>query len=240
MPAVLHIDRDNRVLVIEDVGREGDFTPIYAGETLPAAALAALLDWLRDLSRVAIPADARATLVNRAMRALNFEHIFRFPLAPGNGLELNAITSGLDAAARELAGDRVYCEAVAALGERYLADGPTLVHGDYFPGSWLKKAGGVRIIDPEFCFPGDPEFDGGVLTAHLMIARCDPAALEMVTAAAAARHLDLALVAGFAGVEIMRRLIGVAQLPLTYGIETKTALLRLSRRLVVEPQRGLA
>jgi len=39
----------------------------------------------------------------------------------------------------------------------------------------------------------------------------------------------------FAGVEIMRRLIGVAQLPLECGIERKGALLRLSRDLVLGP-----
>jgi hypothetical protein len=38
----------------------------------------------------------------------------------------------------------------------------------------------------------------------------------------------------------MRRLIGVAQLPLSYDIDRKRSLLRLSRRLVVEPHRGLA
>ena len=57
-------------------------------------------------------------------------------------------------------------------------------------------------------------------------------------AAAIERHLDAALVAGYAGVEIMRRLIGVAQLPLSYDIDRKRSLLRLSRRLVVEPDRG--
>ena len=63
---------------------------------------------------------------------------------------------------------------------------------------------------------------------------------EMVTAHAHARRLDLSRVAAYAGVEIMRRLIGVAQLPLSCGIDQKRTLLRHSRRLVVEPQQGLA
>jgi hypothetical protein len=36
----------------------------------------------------------------------------------------------------------------------------------------------------------------------------------------------------------MRRLIGVAQLQLSFGIDRKRSLLRLSRQLVVEPHRG--
>jgi 5-methylthioribose kinase len=240
MPAVLQVDTVNHVLVLEDVGAGGDFTSIYADAAMPVATLAELLEWLDCLARVSVPADSRATFANRAMRALNHEHMFSFPLVDPNGLDLNGITPGLGDAARALAGDRVYCEAVAGLGRRYLADGGTLVHGDYFPGSWLKAADGVRIIDPEFGFLGDPELDCGVLAAHLAIAQCSPAALEMVRTAADARHLDVALVAAYAGVEIMRRLIGVAQLPVTFGIERKRALLERSRRLVVEPHKGLA
>lgn len=240
MPAILRFDPDNHVLVLEDVGREGDFTSIYGDEDLPASILTALLDWLEQLAWVRVPAAMQATLANRAMRALNHEHMFRFPLDASNGLDLDAITPGLGVAARELAGDRAYCDAIAALGQRYLADGPVLAHGDYFPGSWLKDAGDVRIIDPEFCFPGDAEFDCGIMAAHLAVAQCRTASLEMVAAAAGRRGLDLALIAGYAGVEIMRRLIGVAQLPLSHGFVIKRALLQLSHRLVLEPEQGLA
>jgi 5-methylthioribose kinase len=173
------------------------------------------------------------------MRALNHEHIFDFPLREQNGLDLDGITPGLRTAADELARDRRYCDAVAALGRRYLADGASLVHGDYFPGSWLKAHDGVRIIDPEFCFLGDPEYDCGVFAAHLMLAGCQAHALEAISAAATARQLDRARLAGYAGVEIMRRLIGVAQLPLSAGIDRKRALLDRSRRLVTEPDRGI-
>jgi 5-methylthioribose kinase len=239
MPALLHLDRENHVLVLEDVGGAGDFTPVYADGVMPAATVSALLEWLEHLAVVTVPAGRRSIFANRAMRALNHEHVFRFPLLEANGLDLDSITPGLRAAARELARDRVYCDAVTALGNRYLADGEALVHGDYFPGSWLKAPDGVRIIDPEFCFLGDPEFDCGILAAHLTIAPCQPAALEIVASSAKARGLDLALVASYAGVEIMRRLIGVAQLPLTCGIDRKRTLLERSRRLVVEPDKGL-
>ena len=174
------------------------------------------------------------------MRALNHEHMFSFPLREGNGLDLDALTPGLADAARTLAADHAYVGAVAKIGQRYLADGATLVHGDYFPGSWLRAAWGVRIIDPEFCFLGEPELDCGVLAAHLTLARCAPARLERVTASAVTRGIDVALVGAYAGVEIMRRLIGVAQLPLPHGIELKRTLLQHSRRLILEPDQGLA
>jgi 5-methylthioribose kinase len=74
----------------------------------------------------------------------------------------------------------------------------------------------------------------------MMIASCDAAAITDVKSAIDAGRLDAALVARYAGVEIMRRLIGVAQLPIAFGIDRKRALLNLSRRLVVEPDRGFA
>jgi 5-methylthioribose kinase len=240
MPHVLLVDKDNHVLVLEDVGSGGDFTSIYADGVVPAAVVDALLDWLTRLAAVAIPGERRETFANRAMRALNHEHMFSFPLRDGNGLDLDAVTPGLADAARALASDHVYVEAVATIGRRYLADGLTLVHGDYFPGSWLKADDGVRIIDPEFCFLGEPEVDCGILAAHLILAPCAPAVLEMVAASAAKRGLDLALVEAYAGVEIMRRLIGVAQLPLPYGIDRKRILLQRSRRLILQPGKGLA
>ena len=49
-------------------------------------------------------------------------------------------------------------------------EGPSLIHGDLFPGSLLQTGSGeLRIIDPEFCFCGDPEFDIGVFYAHLLL-----------------------------------------------------------------------
>jgi 5-methylthioribose kinase len=240
MPAVLHVDADNHVLVLEDVGGAGDFTSIYGGAAMPSEALAILFGWLERLAAMTVPVNRRDIFANRAMRALNHEHMFRFPLAADNGLDLDGITPGLAVAARELAGDRPYADAVAALGRRYLADGPTLVHGDYFPGSWLKGADGVCVIDPEFCFLGDAEFDCGVLAAHLLLAESSAGPLGLVTASIRARGLDMPLVSGYAGVEIMRRLIGVAQLPLICGLDRKRSLLDQSRRLVLEPGLDLA
>jgi 5-methylthioribose kinase len=239
MPALLHVDEANHLIALEDIGAGGDCTSIYSGRRLPAATLSSLLDWLAALAAVRVTTDDLAAFDNRSMRALNHEHIFALPIRPANGLDLDAITPGLGVAAQELGADASYCEAVAAIGRRYLQDGPSLVHGDFFPGSWLQQNSAIFVIDPEFCFMGDAEFDYGVLTAHLIMADAPASYLHAVAGAVAARRLAAALVAGYAGVEIMRRLIGVAQLPLTADLSRKRAWLARSRRLVVEPNRGL-
>ena len=240
LPEILDLDPHNHVLALSDVGSLGDFTTIYADGGIPAATLDELLDWLKALGGVTIPDDRKDAFANRAMRALNHEHIFRLPLARDNGLDLDRITDGLARAAEELKADLACAARVQALGSRYLEDGPSLVHGDYFPGSWMKATDGVSIIDPEFCFLGVREFDYGVMLAHLALARtrADPA--QRVIAATQRERLDTALVLNFAGVEIMRRLIGVAQLPLSHDLNTKRRLLDISRSFVHTPQAELS
>lgn len=240
MPELFALDRPNHVLVLEDLGPSGDFTSMYARGRISEAELVELLDWLKALAGVSAPEPSHAGFANRAMRNLNHEHIFCFPLAEQNGMDLDRLTDGLGLAALELKRDSVYCRHVSDLGKRYLADQGSFVHGDYFPGSWVHGPRGIRIIDPEFCFLGAREFDYGVMLAHLALARASVETAEQVMGATVREDLDQRLMLGFAGAEIMRRLIGVAQLPLPYGIDVKRRLLDVSRSLVLTPEQGLS
>ena len=142
--------------------------------------------------------------------------------------------SGLAAAAERLRQDEAYRSLVRETGERYLSDGPALVHGDYFPGSWLRTVAGIRVIDPEFCFYGDPEFDVGCAVAHLALAaqpRADAGALVAAYGTGATLRMELA--ARYAAVEVMRRLIGVAQLPLSSEHVNRCGLLERSRKALL-------
>jgi 5-methylthioribose kinase len=121
---------------------------------------------------------------------------------------------------------------VTSLGTLYLANGGALVHGDFFPGSWLASPRGPIVIDPEFCFTGAPEFDCGVMIAHMILADQPSDRIDWIAGAMPARY-DRNLVDRFAGVEIMRRLIGVAQLPLETTLARKQACLDLARALVL-------
>jgi 5-methylthioribose kinase len=234
MPALLGADPDSGILLLEDLGEAQDFTSLYRGKRLPVKELSALVSYLVELHRPFPRLDR--IFENRDMRALNHEHIFRLPLAPDNGLDLDAFTPGLGEAARSLKEDGDYVSRVTALGREYLEDGPVLAHGDYFPGSWLHTSRGVRVIDPEFCFLGSPEFDVGVMLAHLHLSGAPEEAGDDLLRLyrESAGGLD-SRARRYAGVEIMRRLIGVAQLPLNLGIEEKRSLLEKSRALVLSP-----
>ena len=240
MPEFLGLDGVSHIIALEDLGEAQDFTTLYRGAELTEAQLEELADYLSRLHSMPDAAERKNDFANRAMRTLNHYHIIDFPLQVENGFDLDAITPGLNVVARSLKLDEDYVSIVKNLGELYLRDGEALLHGDYFPGSWLKTARGVRVIDPEFCFYGPPEFDLGVMIAHLNLAgqRYD---LEhrLLTTYRASRPLNNKLVRQFAGVEIMRRLIGVAQLPISLDLDAKLELLLLARELVRNPQGGV-
>ena len=114
------------------------------------------------------------------------------------------------------------------MGDRYRSAGGPLVHGDYFPGSWLRTDVGIRIIDPEFCFQGDREIDVGCAVAHLVLARQPPAVAQRFLDGYGSCACDPGAIARYAAMEIVRRLIGVAQLPIapTERLASRGALAR--------------
>ncbi len=236
MPRLLDFDERNRVVLLEDLGETADFTGAYRDGGSDLAPLRPLCSWLSALHGAQFDEAVRRGLENRSMRELNHEHIFCLPLQADNGLDLDAITPGLAQRARPLVENDELAEVVAELGQRYLANGNCLLHGDFYPGSWVQSADGVWIIDPEFCFFGPGEFDVGVFVGHLLLAgRPWQYALSVFEHYKATALFSREVALRFAGVEIMRRLIGVAQLPLDADLAGKERLLTLAQRLILAP-----
>jgi len=235
MPRVLGFDAEGRVLVLEDLGTASDYTGVYRDGGFSVSEVGLLAAYLRALHE---PLEEAGGLSNREMRELNHAHIFVIPLDRGSGVPLDQVTPGLSQVAAVLQGDRGYCREVERLGrEVYLGDGPALVHGDFFPGSLLRTPAGPRVIDPEFGYLGRPEYDAGVFLGHLWLSGHEVPALRAWHGAfTGTRGFEAALMLQLAGVEIMRRLIGYAQLPLVYGLDRKRELLELSRDLVLDPR----
>lgn len=228
MPQLLAVDEGAHAACLEDLGEASDYVGLYAGERLPADDLATLLDWLSRLHALPVSAEQWPRLRNRAMRALNHAHIFSIPFDDG-APDADAFCAGLGAPAARLRADPAVRARIQELGAGYLADGEQLLHGDCYPGSWLRSAAGLRIIDPEFGFLGPAEFDLGVLTAHLWFAGQEDTDLS---AYRAPRGFDARLMRGFAGAEILRRLLGVAQLPLDADLQQRERWLEVGRELL--------
>ncbi|GAA4420820.1 hypothetical protein GCM10023187_56290 [Nibrella viscosa] len=240
MPALLGMDEEHNILLLEDLGAASDYTFLYQpGQVLSAPEAGALVVFLSALHSQFLTDRPDPAFTNRAMRELNHEHIFRYPFLEENGFDLDTIQPGLQALSVPFKQNTRLREAARELGAIYLgnrsASAPlTLLHGDYYPGSWLRTKDGLKIIDPEFCFYGPAEFDLGVMLAHLKMSR-QPDDLHKAILAQYQRSdgFDETLLNRFTGVEILRRILGLAQLPLSLSLEQKQDLLTDAQQLLL-------
>lgn len=236
MPKILFSDEQNFILGLEDLGVGEDMGLLYKnGETLSAGDLEKLCEYLSDLHKnyALSVANKDELMANRILRRLNHEHIFIYPLLADNGFDLEKVQEGLAALAKPYKENVALKEKAVILGKNYLSDGRFLLHGDFYPGSWMQTESGIKVIDPEFCFYGHAEFDIGVMRAHLMLAEQPPemiASIDKLYKPIAGYDQKLSL--AYTGIEMIRRIIGLAQLPLPLSINEKEVLLRKALELL--------
>jgi len=235
-PEIYWFDKKNHLLCMEDLGESSDFTSIYAKDAVfgkeDMAAMAKVVSALHSNFN---SSTINAPIVNREIRVLNYAHIFNLPLNEANGFDLNQVVSGLQTATDKFRKDEKLKRIALELGDIYLnQQGEKLLHGDYYPGSWLKTKKGLRMIDPEFCFFGTPEFELGVTVAHLKMAQqSDNLIKDLFIYYHFDTKFDGGLFSRFSGIEMIRRLIGLAQLPLPLNLKERLNLLDEAYEFVV-------
>ncbi len=227
MPELLRADAGNFTLIFEDLLDADDMVYVYEpDQSFTRSQLSTLLEFAARLH--ALPVDSFDD--NLALKTLNHAHIFDLPFRPDNGFPLDAIYPGLAEVARPFQHDTRLRSAVARLGEEYLKTGTTLIHGDYHPASFLDNESRVYVIDTEFAHLGRPEFDIGILMAHLLLSRAtEKRILQIDTDYRKPAGFDAGLARRFSQVEIMRRLIGIAQLPVSITLDERRQLLERAR-----------
>lgn len=228
-PKVIHFDAEEHLLITGDLGKSSDFSSIYSGKrNLEKADILELTAFLTRLHTF----EADGFPENLAMRRLNHEHIFRFPFLEENGFDLDSVQPGLQEISLIFKKDESLKTEIEKLGNRYLSQGKSLLHGDYYPGSWLDTNSGIKVIDPEFGFMGDLEFDLGVFLAHLDLGRQEEK-LKKLVLDHYSNPFDRHLVNQYRGVEILRRLIGIAQLPVSLSLSDKLQLMKSGKNLIL-------
>lgn len=232
-PKCLAFDGINFILATEDLGKGADYSFLYQKDNLLTQTdIDGLAQYLSALHQVAIPSNFPSNL---AMRALNHEHIFNFPYLVENGFNLDEVQEGLQTAAMPYKTNAALKAKIKTCGTIYLAQGKHLLHGDFYPGSWLKVTDGLKVIDPEFGFVGPAEFDLGVLIAHLVLSEQRETTLQtLLKQYQQSTDFNPLLLAQFVGIEILRRLIGIAQLPLSLDLATKKRLMNQAATWIME------
>lgn len=231
-PELLRADAPNFILLMEDVGDASDLSSIYGPkETIGNHELKTLAEYATALHQLR-PVGYSPNL---PLRRLNHAHIFSLPFRADNGFPLEAIYPGLADVARPFQHDDRLRKRVLELGEQYLSSGPCLLHGDFYPGSLLRVEERLIVIDAEFSFCGRPEFDLGVLKAHLLMARVPASQCDLIDQyyRPSTDSFSPELVEAFCNVEIIRRLIGIAQLPLDLSLEERQQMLDRARAKLI-------
>ncbi len=228
-PKILGYDPRDHILMLEDLGRCDDMTSCYAEREIKDNQIHELIHIAKTIHTTP---TAKGFPKNLALRKLNHQHIFELPFMTDNGFSLDDVQSGLQALSMPYKRDRQLKEKVKQLGERYLGSGKVLIHGDYYPGSWMTCMDKIYVIDPEFCFIGLAEFDLGVMAAHLIMATMKTDYLDTI-GEYYGENVSLELTSQIAGTEIIRRIIGLAQLPLSRTLDEKAYLLQEARNLVI-------
>ena len=235
MPKLIGIDQANNIMALEDLGMASDFMFLYnSSRILDISLLTQLTDFLSGLHKNFYSISGRESFSNNGMRLLNHEHIFQYPFMEENGFDLDLVQPGLQAIAAIYKNDNELKKEIGNLSQIYLSAGCCLLHGDFYPGSWLDTAQGIKIIDPEFCFYGPAEFDLGVMIAHLYLAGQNKAIVDFtLDRYSSVGKTDYCILNQFIGIEIIRRLIGLAQLPLHRTLQEKQELLKFARTLIM-------
>ena len=225
MPTLLGADAEGHTMLLEAIDHRGDWRKLYDPSHRESVEpiFGKAVSWLRRLHGIAAPPEIGCD----PLRELNHSHWFELPLSQPPVIDLDAISPGLDRATETVRGDERLRRAIARIGRQYLhpasAAPRCLLHGDYFPGAWLDiGSDAVCVIDPEFAFVGPPEFDLGVLIAHHRFCGGDPVTVpRWLSAYSPSMPLDSVRIQTIAATETIRRLLGVAQLPLVADTEQR-------------------
>jgi 5-methylthioribose kinase len=229
IPKILAYYAEAYILILEDLGQCKDMSYLYEERNITRSQLHLLIDIVSQFHKAPINLDYPK---NMELRLLNHQHIFVLPFIEESNFALNAIQEGLHELALVYSADDILKKEISKVGQQYLSQGNILIHGDYYPGSWLTKKNHIYVIDPEFSFMGFAEFDIGVLAAHSMMITMNKDCLVTIKNRYPVK-LNERLLAQVAGIEIMRRVRGLAQVPLQRDIQDKKLLLEMARTLIM-------
>tara|TARA_B100000287_G_scaffold254384_1_gene239037 strand:- start:109 stop:1077 length:969 start_codon:yes stop_codon:yes gene_type:complete len=226
-PKKIDFIKKDLILLIEDLGQCRDMSYLYSSKNINLDHFNSLIYILESIHKTKVNSFPS----NSSLKELNHEHIFVLPFQK-NDFQLDDIQSGLKKLSTFITNDSNINDVVKRIGDMYLKVGNTLLHGDYYPGSWMEKDDNVYVIDPEFSHLGFKEFDLGVMAAHLtMITESEDYLNKIIKAYS--ENIDKSIFYKVSGIEIIRRIIGLAQLPLDMSLNTKEKLLNIAKKMIL-------
>ena len=192
----------------------------------------------------------RQQFANTTMQSITTDYVFTFPYTEH---ETNFWTPGLEPDVQRLKADTDFLRQAAYLKQIFLTAQQAVTHGDLHTGSVLVQNNTAKVIDAEFAFYGPVGFDLGLFWANYLLSYFSHQdtldvqsalktaiaktwhtyTLEFRTVDATLKEQTLQQIfheaVGFAGLEMLRRLIGAAHVKDIEGIADIPKKLRVER-----------
>ena len=191
----------------------------------------------------------RQQFANTTMQSITADYVFTFPYTEH---ETNFWTPGLELDVQRLKTDTDFLQQAERLKQIFLTVQQGVTHGDLHTGSVLIQGDAAKVIDAEFAFYGPIGFDIGLYWANYLLSYFShqdnlnvqsalktaivqtwhtyTAEFKMVDAELKAQTLQNVFrdAIGFAGLEMLRRLIGAAH------VKDIESIVDISRKLRIE------
>lgn len=243
-PAPHYFDAENAVIVMEDLG---GYQLLRDALIVGNVSQAVPMQIGRFLGRVhcGILAEERERFDNAAMQEITADYVFTLPFTAH---ETNFYTAGLADKVARLKADEAFLQKARHLKTIFLTEQQGLTHGDLHTGSVMVRGDSAKVIDAEFAFYGPVGFDIGLFWANYGLSyfsHIGNAAVQSALKAALVRTWESYAAAfqtggktetlehifhtavGFAGMEVLRRIIGAAHVKDIEGIADAPRKLRV-------------
>ncbi len=235
MPRFIGIDHRLQVMATEFIGDSVDGNFIYAeenGSDFFKEWSTDLFHFLQNLSAIST-VDFKSEFDNNELKKLNSFHMYDYPFQKE---QIYKATQDLNLNLTWLLSDE-NLQLRKQLIKDYLAPGSYLIHGDFYPGSFLiqktEKNKKIYVFDPEFCTLGRREFDVGVFLAHVLLGSAPLIeTLNEFKEKDYLAQLDFESVKNIAAYEMLRRILGVAQVLHGASNEKKKSLILMAKELL--------
>ena len=230
-PAPHYFDAENAVIVMEDLGGyhllRDALIDGNVNQAIPVQ-IGQFLGRVHRETRAEKATHYRKHFDNPEMQAITADYVFTLPFTEH---ETNFYTAGLAESVAQLKKDEGFLQKARALKAIFLTEHIGVTHGDLHTGSVMVRGDTAKVIDAEFAFYGPVGFDIALFWANYCLSYFSHAGnaaiqAELRTAlvrtwesyatefradgeTATLQHIFHTAV-GFAGMEVLRRLIGAA------------------------------
>ncbi len=272
VPTQYYFDSDSAVIVMEDLHGynllRDDLIVGHVNQTIPE--LISRFMGMVHSQTFADNLDSASVnkyqedFANTVMQSITADYVFTFPFIEH---ETNFYTDGLEPNVKRLISDANFLQQARKLKSNFLAEQRGLTHGDLHTGSIMVNGDSAKVIDSEFAFYGPVGFDIGLYWANYLLSyfsHMDNVNVQSELKTAIIQTWDIYTTEfqmidavkksdalqqifhdsiGFAGMEMLRRIIGAAHVKdiesiadVERKLRVETAILELGSTFVKQHQ----